>query len=280
MSPRAPEGAGRIERAIRAASPGRLALASFLTAGFPDRERFAELLEAIARECDLVELGVPFSDPMADGVSIQRSSRAALEAGVTLTWILEIAKKYRGEAPLLLMSYLNPLLAMGAGRLATDLADARVAGLIVPDLPFEETALLQEPLGTVGVALVQLVTPVTPPPRLKRLCEASQGFVYAVTITGTTGSRAGIGKATLEYLRRIRSVSRLPVLAGFGVRSAPDVRALAGHADGVIVGSALIETIENGGDPAALLRTLRESGRSPVAAGGESAESPPEGIRG
>ena len=245
-----------VERANRA---GRPAIAAFLTAGFPRRERFAGLLASAVSEADLVEVGVPFSDPMADGLTIQRSSRTALEDGTTLPWILATVADLppmESAAPVLLMSYLNPIMAHGFDRFATDAAEARVAGLIVPDLPLEECTELRSVLDLAGIALVQLVTPATPPERLERVCQASRGFVYAVTIKGTTGASVDAGSVG-DYLERVRRVSPLPVLAGFGVRSAADVAALGGFVDGVIVGSALVEAIDRGQDPAAFVRGLR-----------------------
>ncbi len=255
-------GAERITAAVaRANAAGRPAIAAFLTAGFPTRGDFAGFLASAVSEADLVEVGVPFSDPMADGLTIQRSSRKALEDGTTLPWILEtvarVAGEGRGRAPVLLMSYLNPIMAHGFERLAADAAKNGVAGLIVPDLPLEEASELRSVLDAQGIALVQLVTPATPPARLERVCAASRGFVYAVTMKGTTGASVDVGSAG-DYLRRVRQVSPLPVLAGFGVRSASDVASLGRFADGVIVGSALVEAVEQGQDPATFVRGLRE----------------------
>jgi tryptophan synthase alpha chain len=234
------------------------ALVAFVTAGFPERAGFAAQLAAVAAVADVVEIGVPFSDPMADGVTIQRSSRRALEQGVTLAWILEtLAATQRVAPPLVLMSYLNPLLAYGFARLARDARGAGIAGFIVPDLPLEESAELGSALGAEGLALVQMVTPVTPPERIAALARASQGFVYAVTMTGTTGGAVALPDGILAWLDRVRAASTVPVCAGFGLRSAPQVRRLAGHVDGVIVGSALVEELERGGDAAAFLRSLR-----------------------
>jgi tryptophan synthase alpha chain len=261
-------GADRIAAAIRrATSGGRPAIAAFLTAGYPSREGFADQARAVAREADLVELGVPFSDPMADGLTIQRSSRAALQSGVTLPWILDQVERIgrdtstegtadHDDTPILLMSYTNPVMAHGFSRLADEAAAVGVAGLIVPDLPLEESDELRGALEAAGVALVQLVTPATPPERLRRVCEASAGFVYAVTMKGTTGARVD-SEGAAEYLSRVRAVSPCPVLAGFGVRTAEDVRSLGRFADGVIVGSALVEAQEAGRDPAAFVGELR-----------------------
>ncbi|MEX0733728.1 MAG: tryptophan synthase subunit alpha [Steroidobacteraceae bacterium] len=248
-----------IADAIRNAAGGGPALVAFMTAGYPTRRQFATSLCAVADAADVVEIGVPFSDPMADGVTIQRSSRVALEQGVTLDWILaELATlKDRLSVPLLLMSYLNPLLNRGLARLAADARRAGVAGFIVPDLPYEEGTELRAALDAAGIALVQMVTPVTPASRIAMLARESRGFVYAVTMTGTTGSGGAISDELPAYLDRVRRVSRVPVCAGFGIRSAAQVADLRGHADGVIVGSALVEVLERGEDPAAFLEGLR-----------------------
>jgi len=243
----------------RAATRGVPALVGFLTAGFPDRASFTRHLAAIAAVADVVEVGVPFSDPMADGVTIQRSSRVALEQGVTLAWILETlaALPVRPSVPMVMMSYLNPLLAHGIRRLAEDARAAGVSGFIVPDLPWEECGDLRAALSREGLALVQMVTPMTPAARLTMLARESQGFVYAVTATGTTGREIGIPDEMLEYLDRVRAAASVPVCAGFGIRDAAQVRRLAGRVDGVIVGSALMDVIRRGGDAAAYLTGLR-----------------------
>jgi tryptophan synthase alpha chain len=249
-----------ISAAIRAAaSAGRPALVGFTTAGFPDRAGFRDRLAAIASAADVVEIGVPFTDPMADGMTIQRASQVALAGGFTLPWLLgELARlDPRPQAPLLLMSYLNPLLAYGFDRLPGAAAEAGVAGFIIPDLPYEESAELRAALDGEGLALVQMVTPVTPPGRLRMLCEASQGFVYAVTMTGTTGKSVAVPDEVLAYMDRVRAVSPVPVCAGFGIRSREQVERMRGHVDGVVVGSALVEVLERREDPAAFLRSLQ-----------------------
>jgi tryptophan synthase alpha chain len=249
-----------ISAAIRAAAAaGRPAVVGFMTGGFPDRASFRRNLAAIGGEADVVEIGVPFSDPMADGMTIQRASFAALQGGFTLPWLLGELEQMqpRPRAPLLLMSYLNPLLAYGLDRLPEAAARAGVAGFIIPDLPYEESAETRAALDRVGLALVQMVTPVTPVARLKMLCEASQGFVYAVTMTGTTGRQVAVPDEVLDYMDRVRAVSPVPVCAGFGIRSAEQVARMKGHVDGVVVGSALVEVLERRDDPAAFLRALR-----------------------
>ena len=249
-----------ISNAIRgAATQGRPAVVGFMTAGFPDKAGFRASLGAIAAAADVVEIGIPFTDPMADGMTIQRASRASLEGGFTLPWLLaELeAMQPRPQAPLLLMSYLNPLLAYGLDELPAAAAKAGVAGFIIPDLPYEESAEVRAALDGQGLALVQMVTPVTPPGRLEMLCEASQGFVYAVTMTGTTGKSVAVPEDVLAYMDRVRAVSPVPVCAGFGIRSREQVARMTGHVDGVVVGSALVEVLERREDPAAFLRSLR-----------------------
>jgi tryptophan synthase alpha chain len=262
MNARAPRPSERITAALRAACrTGDPAFVAYLTAGFPSRARFTEHVHALARGADVIEIGVPFTDPMADGVTIQRSSQAALAQGVTLEGILdELGAMTPVEAPLLLMSYLNPLLAFGLARLPQAAARARVSGFIVPDLPFDESAAVREALAEEGLALVQMVTPVTRTERLARACESSEGFVYAVTMTGTTGRSMAVPPATLEYLDRVRAQTELPVCAGFGIRDREQVARLRGHVDGIVIGSAIVEVLERGEDPAAWLAALRGRG--------------------
>jgi len=249
----------RVTAAIRAANEaGRTGLVPFVTAGYPEPKDFISTLKSVAAVGDVVEVGIPFSDPMADGMTIQRSSFEALRKGVNLAWIFdELEKGGEYAAPLVMMSYLNPLLAFGYERLAKRAAETGVCGFIVPDLPFEESGEIRAALDVEGLALVQMVTPVTPPQRLAVLCEAARGFVYAVTMTGTTGKSVAVPDDVLAYMDRVRAVSPVPVCAGFGIRSAEQVSRMAGHVDGVVVGSALVEVLERGADPAAFLGELR-----------------------
>ena len=247
----------KISAAIQQARGGT-AIVGFITAGFPSREKFREHLTQVGNEADVVEIGVPFTDPMADGMTIQRSSRESLRQGFSLRWLLgELTAMSRPKAPLLLMSYLNPLLAYGLEKLAADSAAAGVCGFIVPDLPFDESADFRAALDSHGLALIQMVTPVTQPARMARLCAATQGFVYAVTMTGTTGRTAAVPAEVTKYLDEVRRASKLPVCAGFGIRSREQVEQLRGHVAGVIVGSALVEVMENGQDAGSFLKSLR-----------------------
>ncbi len=234
------------------------AIVPYLTGGFPTMSGFGQALVGLSETSIAVEIGIPFSDPMADGATIQESSRIALEGGATLASIVAAIEQLPPlPSELVVMSYLNPLLAYGLEDLVPRLSDAGVAALVIPDLPFEESAGLREVAGASGIGLVQLVSPVTTVDRLAMLGAVSEGFTYAVTMTGTTGGSTGIGSDVTGYLDAVRSVSRAPVLAGFGVRTADQVRALASHCDGVIVGSALVEVLAAGEDPVAFVEGLR-----------------------
>ncbi|MCH6549679.1 MAG: tryptophan synthase subunit alpha [Gammaproteobacteria bacterium] len=249
-----------ISAAIEAAkAEGRTGLVPFFTAGYPEPAEFLNTLRAIAEVGDVVEIGVPFSDPMADGMTIQRSSFVAIQKGVTLKWIFDQLESIKGEIkiPIVFMSYLNPLLAFGFEALAQRALDTGVCGFIVPDLPFEESGEIRHALEQKGIGLIQLVTPATPAERLKLLARESRGFLYAVTITGITGGDSGLPADLAGYLDSVSEVSTLPVCAGFGIRSAEDIVNVGKHAAGAIVGSALVEVLEQGADPAVFLRQLR-----------------------
>ena len=251
-------GSERIEAAIRSAKRQKgFALAPFLTAGYPQLDGFADLLRRTAAAADIVELGIPFTDPVADGPTIQRSSRKALESGASIPWIIDLLAATRVDTPTILMSYINPLFAYGFDRLARDCASVGVCGLIVPDMPLEESQSLHRAANDQGLCLIQMVSPVTPEARMRNICGGADGFIYATTIRGTTGARDAIDASAEEFLIRVRACSSIPILAGFGIRTIRDTRRLCRHCDGVIVGSALIEAIDNGDDPAVFLRTLR-----------------------
>lgn len=254
--------AQQLAEAIRAVRRERVAVVAFLTAGFPSKERFRDDLIQLASEADVVEIGVPFTDPMADGVTIQRSSLAALSQGVSLAWIIQTLRDMpKLKAKLVFMGYLNPMMAYGLQKLAADAAAAGVSGFIVPDLPIEESGAFEQALAGQGLALIRMVTPVTSEARLEQLCGSAQGFVYAVSMTGTTGRSVGgdtgVPQATLDYLTRVRKLSPVPVCAGFGIRDPAQVKALAPHVDGVVIGSAVIEAMEKGESTVELLQRLR-----------------------
>ena len=252
----------RISTAITAAkADGRVGLVPFITAGYPEKDHFIDTLEALSTVAEVVEIGVPFSDPMADGVTIQRASHAAIEAGVSLHWIIDQLTEARRAgktlAPLILMSYLNPLFVYGYQQLAKAAADAGVCGFIVPDLPYQEGGEFRDALAQAGLGQVQLITPTTTDERMAELCQASKGFIYAVTVTGITGGGTVIPPEVTGYLDRVMAVADIPVCAGFGIREAAQVASISPHADGVIVGSALVEHLEAGHDPTAFLQGLR-----------------------
>ena len=252
--------ADAVTAAITAA--GGQAICAYLTAGYPSLDGFPGILTDVAAVADVVEVGVPFTDPMADGQTIQKASHQALLAGVNLDYVFDSLDNAELEAPHLLMGYYNPFLAYGLDRLVSRMAAAGTSGLIVPDLPLEESGDLADSLDARGLGLVQLVAPTTPDERLRKLADASRGFVYAVTTKGTTGGATSFDDEVLSYLDRVKTVSELPVLAGFGVREQSQVAELAGHVDGVVVGSALIDAIDRGEDPAGFLEGLRPVGVS------------------
>lgn len=235
------------------------ALMPFFTAGYPQLDSFASDLINISKVGDVVEIGVPFSDPMADGMTIQRSSHQALINGVSLKWIFDQIEAVSDQlqAPLVMMSYLNPLLAFGYEELAQRAKKVGIGGFIVPDLPLEESYELRSSLENMGLGLIQLITPATPIDRMVDLCAASKGFVYAVTMTDITGSDSGLATNLAKYLDQICGITDLPVCAGFGVRSAEDVKMIGRHAAGAIVGSALVEVMEREEDFVGFLERLR-----------------------
>lgn len=246
-----------LSKSIAASPP---ALIPYLTAGYPDLETFANDLDDLTSMSPAVEIGVPFSDPMADGATIQESSRIALAGGTTLRDVVALLtdRPSRDDVPLIMMSYLNPLLAFGVADLMPELAQGGVAALVVPDLPFEESHLLTKHSTPHGIGLVQLVTPLTAPDRLEILCRESKGFVYAVTMAGTTGSTEIDTESVSVYLDRVSAMSSIPVIAGFGVRTRENVNQLSAHCDGVIVASAIIEAIDNKERPADFVRSLQK----------------------
>ncbi|MBI79112.1 MAG: tryptophan synthase subunit alpha [Pseudomonadota bacterium] len=236
------------------------ALIPFITAGYPTCESFLTNLKEISKVADAIEIGVPFTDPLADGVTVQKASLKALNNGVSLSWIFDQLSKIDFEisSPLLLMSYLNPLYAFGFDRLAQYAKKNNVSGFIVPDLPYEECLPLKASLDKEGIALVQLVSPETPVSRLENICKHSKGFVYAVTRTGITGKETSLPKNLTKYLDLVKNISSIPVCAGFGVRNSEQVKLISKHADGVIVGSALLEAIEKNKDLIKFLQALKK----------------------
>ena len=237
-------GSKYIEERIKAPKASGPALIPFITAGYPNAEDFKQTLFEISKKADVIEIGVPFSDPMADGVTIQRSSHMAIENGVTLKWIFNQLKEINLDTPIVLMSYLNPLYVFGMEELTKASLESGVDGFIVPDLPIEESKELNDRLSEAGLALIQLVTPATPKDRIEMITNQSSGFIYAVTIKGVTGGEDALSADVTDYLKQVQEIAKIPVCAGFGIREKSDVEMLANHVDGIIVGSAIVETIE------------------------------------
>jgi len=265
-------GAMRVERAFaRAREERRLALVVYLTVGYPARASTRALLRAaLDGGADVLELGVPFSDPLADGTTVQRASEVALRAGVTLADCLSEAAAVVRErdAPVLFMGYTNPFMQYGFERLATDGARAGIAGVIVPDMPAEESAELDFALAPAGLLRIDLYAPTTPNERLAKLLPRARGFVYCVSLTGVTGARRALAGDVAEFVGRIRRHTTLPVVVGFGISTADHVAALRGAADGVAVGSAAIDVVTSAAperradDLRAFVASLAAAGRS------------------
>ena len=226
---------------------GRGALISFLEAYDPDAETSMALLRGMAaRGADLIEIGMPFTDPMADGPIIQAAGKRALKAGVKLARVLAMVRDFRTEddaTPVILMGYLNPMLSYGIERFCNDAAGAGVDGLIVVDLPTEEADLLLPYATARGIDMIRLVAPTTDDARLPHVLEGSSGFVYYVAITGITGTRAASTEDLEQAIPRIRKVTNLPIAIGFGVRSPQQAGEAARIADAAVVASALIDTL-------------------------------------
>ena len=242
-------GTERIARAFaRAREERRLAIVVYLTVGYPERAATASLLRAaLDGGADLIELGVPFSDPLADGATVQRASEIALRNGVTLADCIGEAETLVRERdiPVLLMGYTNPFLRYrrGLADFAADAARAGVAGIIVPDLPAEESAEFDAVLGPEGLARIDLYAPTTPDARLARLVPSARGFVYCVSLTGVTGARRALSADVGDFVARVRRHTDLPIAVGFGISAAEHVASLRGVADAVVVGSAALDTV-------------------------------------
>src|SRR5574337_1549070 len=235
------------ERFRQLRKSGGRALMPYLTAGDPGLDTTRSLiLEFERRGADLIELGVPFSDPLADGVTIQRASQRALSSGTTLPRILEMVRDLRSDCrlPLLLMSYVNPIFHFGYARFAKEAAAAGVDGLIMPDLPPEEAAELIAAPAAHHLHTVFLIAPTSPQQRIRTIADASKGFIYYVSLRGVTGARSSLSEDLETNLRMIREKTDLPLAVGFGVSTPEPVRMVARVADGVIVGSAIVSLLE------------------------------------
>jgi tryptophan synthase alpha chain len=226
---------------------GERALIPYFCAGDPSLEATARLIaEADARGADVIEVGLPFSDPLADGPTIQRAAVRALERGTSLYRLLPVLAGVSGRirAPLVVMTYLNPLHRYGLERVTRDLAKAGVAGLIVPDCPLDESGPLARAAAAASLDLVALAAPTSGPDRLRRIARQSRGFVYLVPLTGITGERAAAPPELVRLVRDLRAVTTKPVCVGFGISTPDQVAAVVRHADGAIVGSAIVALVE------------------------------------
>jgi len=242
---------------IRAArANGRTALIPFLPAGFPDKERFFAELEALdASGADVIEIGVPFSDPVADGPVVERASLESLERGVTLSWIITelTRRKTRLKAGLVLMGYFNPFFQYGLDKLAFDAARAGVSGLIIPDLPFEESHRVHDAVQGTGIGLIPLIGLNTPQARMRLYAERAEGFVYFVSVMGITGVRGDLPPEIAHRLDLARSVFSLPIALGFGIKSPDQLGPFGERIDAVVFGSSLIDHIREGGRAASFM---------------------------
>lgn len=253
-----------LEEAFRGwRAAGHRALIPYVTAGYPTPADTPAILRAIAASgADIIEVGVPFSDPLADGPTIQRSSQVALEQGVTLPWILETIADFRAAHPtthVIVFGYLNPVLAFGVERFIREAAAAGAGGVLITDLPLGSDDAIERAFEDAGLPLIRLIAPTTTPERAAEIARRSRGFLYYVSRTGVTGADAVLRSALAGELDALRAVTDLPIAVGFGI-SKPEHAAFVGeHADGVVVGSALIQALDRGGAAEAerFLRSLR-----------------------
>ena len=244
-----PHGRDRIAAAFaNAKAAERPALMPYYTLGYPEMDNSLDIIAAIAPHADLLELGVPFSDPLADGPTIQRSTQTALENGTTVKKCLaalQILRQQGVETPALLMGYYNPILAYGEEAFVRDAAEAGVDGFIVPDLPPEEADELEAIAARYGLALIHFLAPTSNAERITAVTKRATGFIYLVSLTGITGARAQVADDLGAFIGRVRQTSTVPLAVGFGISTAAQVSEIGRLADGVIVGSALINAVDS-----------------------------------
>lgn len=268
-------GAGAIARLAEGRARGRKLLIPYVTAGFPDRERCAAALAGLAEAgADAIELGVPFSDPLADGPVIAAASERAIAGGTTIEDAIALGKEYaesgRGRAPLVLFTYLNPVLAAGAERIADACRAAGFGAALIADLPFDEEPRIPHAFATRDLPVVRLAAPTTPPDRLASLARGAAGFVYLIARTGVTGSGAGTDARVAAQVATIRAETDVPVVVGFGIDTPAEAGRVAQLADGVVVGSAFVERLGREGPEravawfAAMRSALDDAGTSRV----------------
>jgi tryptophan synthase alpha chain len=246
----------QLEGSVRATDG--LKLIPYVMAGYPDRQSSVQQGRAYARAgVAAIEVGIPFSDPLADGPAVQRAGEVALRGGMTVAGALEVAREVAAEGvPVVLMTYVNPVLAYDPRRLAAEAAEAGVAGVIVPDLPAEEAEPVASWLRSAGLDTIFLVAPTSSDSRIASIAERSSGFVYCVTLTGVTGARAELPAGLEQLLERVRRATPLPVAAGFGISRPEHLARLRGRVDAAIVASALLNRVHEGRDPVVLVEEL------------------------
>ena len=242
---------------------GDLKLVPYLMAGFPTKKRSIDVGKRLAASgVAALEIGIPHSDPLADGPVIQRAGQAALEHGMTVAGALEVCEAVAAEGiPVVLMTYINPVLAFDPRKFAAAAAQAGAAGVIVPDLPIEEAEPVAAWLRSASLDTVFMVAPTTPLDRIAAIASHSSGFIYCVTVTGITGARKELPSGMNELLGNVKKRTALPVAAGFGISRQEHMKALRGHADAAVVGSAIVDEIERGGDGVSLVRELLKACR-------------------
>ncbi len=230
---------------------GERAIVPFFTAGYPDEQSFLALVRQAAKAgCQMIEIGIPFSDPIADGPVIQESSARALRQGMTVRRCFDLVRALKADVdtPLLFMTYLNPILKMGTDRFAEQSASAGVSGVIVPDAPIEESGDIRAAFKKRGLVYIGLVAPTSSDDRIERIAADTEGFVYLVAVTGVSGARFPEGAKLADFVGRVRAKTNRPLYTGFGVSGPENARTAARYADGVIIGSALIRLIQSAGD--------------------------------
>ena len=263
-APVATRGGERLRRAF--ADAGRPLFMPYVMGGFPDLDSSAALARALAPHADLIELGIPFSDPLADGPTIQAAGQRALDAGTRPEDVIEVAAQLRDGPPVVLMTYVNVILAMGAPAFMRRAADAGAAGVIVPDVPIDEGDGLRAAAREVGLAIVPLAAPTTSDERLDAIGAEADGFVYCVSVAGVTGGDVAVGDMLRGFLVRARQRIPAPLAVGFGIRTPDQVAAIGEIADGVIVASELIRRIDAAADRDAAIAAVTEFARRARAA--------------
>ncbi len=238
------------------------ALILYVTGGFPNLAESIKIVKTLSESgADIIEIGVPFSDPIADGPTIQYSSHTSLLKGTTLKRIISSLKKIDIKTPLVIMSYLNPLLAYGKEEILHDMAECGISGLIIPDLPIEEAGEWISLSKDHDIELIFLVTPTSPPKRRKKIVQESRGFVYCVSVVGTTGIRNKMPEYLNKFLKDMKKISEVPIALGFGISTPKQIESLRKNVDGVILGSRIIEAIKNEENLKELVGELKEATR-------------------